>query len=47
MLELEVVPERSLGCENWEFILGKQKSLPKNYVWANFWLITKEFQSRT
>jgi len=23
MLELEVVPERSLGCEQWEFILGK------------------------
>ncbi|GFG36469.1 hypothetical protein Cfor_03609, partial [Coptotermes formosanus] len=22
MLELEVVPERSLGCEHWEFILG-------------------------
>ncbi|XP_068990235.1 PHAF1 protein CG7083 isoform X3 [Neodiprion pinetum] len=22
MLELEVVPERSLGCEQWEFILG-------------------------
>lgn len=22
MLDLEVVPERSLGCENWEFILG-------------------------
>jgi len=22
MLELEVVPERSLGCESWEFILG-------------------------
>lgn len=23
MLELEVVPERSIGCEQWEFILGK------------------------
>ncbi|KYN00726.1 hypothetical protein ALC62_08408 [Cyphomyrmex costatus] len=23
MLELEVVPEKSLGCEQWEFILGK------------------------
>lgn len=22
MLTLEVVPERSLGCEQWEFILG-------------------------
>ncbi len=22
MLELDVVPERSLGCEQWEFILG-------------------------
>uniref|UniRef100_A0A0K8TM62 Uncharacterized protein n=1 Tax=Tabanus bromius TaxID=304241 RepID=A0A0K8TM62_TABBR len=22
MLDLEVVPERSLGCDNWEFILG-------------------------
>lgn len=22
MLELEVVPERLLGCEQWEFILG-------------------------
>nr|CAG4642540.1 EOG090X06XP [Evadne anonyx] len=26
MLELEVVPERSLGCEQWEFILGMQFS---------------------
>lgn len=24
MLDLEVVPERSLGCEHWEFILGKK-----------------------
>jgi hypothetical protein len=23
MLDLEVIPERSLGCEHWEFILGK------------------------
>lgn len=23
MLELEVMPERSLGCDQWEFILGK------------------------
>lgn len=23
MLSLEVVPERSLGCEQWEFVLGK------------------------
>ncbi|KAK9511261.1 hypothetical protein O3M35_005849 [Rhynocoris fuscipes] len=22
MLELEVMPERSLGCDQWEFILG-------------------------
>lgn len=22
MLELEVIPERSLGCDNWEFVLG-------------------------
>lgn len=22
MLTLEVVPERSLGCEQWEFIVG-------------------------
>lgn len=27
MLELEVVPERSLGCDQWEFILGKLLSL--------------------
>nr|CAG4641727.1 EOG090X06XP [Eurycercus lamellatus] len=26
MLELEVAPERSLGCEQWEFILGMQFS---------------------
>lgn len=26
MLELEVVPERSLGCEQWEFILGKWRN---------------------
>lgn len=25
MLDLEVIPERSLGCDNWEFILGKYK----------------------
>lgn len=24
MLELEVIPERSLGCDQWEFILGKK-----------------------
>lgn len=30
MLDLEVIPERSLSCESWEFILGK---------W-NFWLIS-------
>lgn len=23
LLELEIVPERSLGCDSWEFILGK------------------------
>lgn len=23
MLDLEIVPERSLGCEQWEFVLGK------------------------
>lgn len=23
MLELEIVPERSIGCEQWEFILGE------------------------
>ena len=23
MLDLEVIPERSLGCEHWEFILGR------------------------
>lgn len=27
MLELDVVPERSLGCEQWEFILGKFQRL--------------------
>ncbi|XP_057366695.1 PHAF1 protein CG7083-like [Daphnia carinata] len=26
MLDLEVIPERSLGCEHWEFILGMQFS---------------------
>lgn len=26
MLELEVVPERSLGSEQWEFILGKWRN---------------------
>lgn len=27
MLDLEIIPERSLRCENnWEFILGKNKS---------------------
>ena len=25
MLDLEVVPERSLGNEQWEFILGETK----------------------
>lgn len=25
MLDLEVVPERSLGCDNWEFILGNYR----------------------
>lgn len=23
MLDLEVIPERSLGCDNWEFVLGE------------------------
>lgn len=23
MLDLEIVPERSLGCEQWEFVLGR------------------------
>lgn len=23
MLELEIVPERSVGCEQWEFVLGE------------------------
>lgn len=31
MLDLEVVPERSLGCDNWEFILGEHTH-DLNYV---------------
>lgn len=34
MLELEVVPERSLGCEQWEFILGE--SLHLSFVCFGF-----------
>lgn len=25
MLDLEIVPERSLGCDTWEFVLGKNR----------------------
>lgn len=36
MLDLEVVPERSLGCDNWEFILGEHK-YDLNYVRPDLW----------
>lgn len=48
MLELEVVPERSLGCEHWEFILGRlflynlkqwKNSPSKEWEWNNLQLI--------
>lgn len=43
MLELEVVPERSLGCEHWEFILGKVVSLEIQQIVVSFQnLITKK-----
>lgn len=32
MLDLEIVPERSLGCEAWEFVLGKSPRMFMNYV---------------
>lgn len=32
MLDLEVVPERSLGNEQWEFTLGKYGVLPQNPI---------------
>lgn len=38
MLDLEVVPERSLGNEQWEFILGK---VATQFVHCVFPLITK------
>lgn len=28
MLELELVPERSLGCDQWEFVLGEEPPAP-------------------
>lgn len=34
MLDLEIVPERSLGCEQWEFVLGMNRKTitpAKNY----------------
>lgn len=34
MLELEIVPERSIGCEQWEFILGE--SLIKSHFASQF-----------
>ena len=48
MLELEVVPERSIGCEHWEFILGRlflynlkqwKNSPSKEWEWNNLQLI--------
>lgn len=40
MLELEVVPERSLGCEQWEFILGKWRNT-RDVAWLR--RITRNF----
>lgn len=30
MLDLEIVPERSLGCDGWEFILGEYFQSPQD-----------------
>lgn len=43
MLELEIVPERSIGCEQWEFILGEaliKKSFCVSVLFFNLGLIT-------
>ena len=37
MLDLEVVPERSLGNEQWEFVLGEQNCALK-LKWVNKFL---------
>ena len=37
MLELEIVPERSLGCDQWEFILGK---LQLGFCWYEIVILT-------
>lgn len=41
MLELEIVPERSLGTDLWEFVLGKEYIyLPSNLKKIKFFLYT-------
>lgn len=32
MLDLEIIPERSLGCDTWEFVLGKTIFMFLTYV---------------
>lgn len=44
MLDLEVVPERSLGNEQWEFILGElQRNLYIAYIL--FWRSSRSYSS--
>jgi len=43
MLDLEVVPERSLGNEQWEFILGEISGCQMSQIYAkrkqNNWVL--------
>lgn len=32
MLDLEIIPERSLGCDTWEFVLGETIFMFLTYV---------------
>lgn len=32
MLDLEIIPERSLGCDTWEFVLGETIFMFITYV---------------
>lgn len=41
MLDLEIIPERSLRCENcWEFVLGKYKLIVVIFLFNYFNIIT-------
>lgn len=43
MLELDVVPERSLGCEQWEFILGMYRYSCENSEKHSFMYVVYQY----